>query len=214
MKTMIKICGLTRPEDIRAVNRWKPDYVGFVFAESRRRIDAVQARALKQMLAPGILAVGVFVNGRVEEEAELFLDGVIDMIQLHGRETEADIRAVKRLTGGKAPVIKAVSVTGAEAVRRWAESSADYLLLDNGPGGTGSAFDYGLIGNSLPDRPFFLAGGLDSGNVSQALQALRPFAVDVSSGVETGGVKDEEKIRKFIENVRAGDRERAAATER
>ena len=140
MRTRIKICGLTRREDILAANRWKPDYIGFVFAESRRQVGKEKARELKNMLRPGILAVGVFVNGDPEEEAGLFREGVIDLIQLHGQETEEDIRRIKLLTGGMAPVIRAVSVTGPESVRQWADSSADFLLLDNGPGGTGSAF--------------------------------------------------------------------------
>lgn len=202
MSTRIKICGLTRREDILAANRWKPDYIGFVFAESRRQVGKEKARELKNMLRPGILAVGVFVNGDPEEEAGLFREGVIDLIQLHGQETEEDIRRIKLLTGGMAPVIRAVSVTGPESVRQWADSSADFLLLDNGPGGTGSAFDYRLLEECLPEKPFFLAGGLEPEGVKEAVKALKPFAVDVSSGVETEGVKDEEKIRRFIRNVR------------
>lgn len=202
MRTRIKICGLTRREDILAANRWKPDYIGFVFAESRRQVGKEKARELKNMLRPGILAVGVFVNGDPEEEAGLFREGVIDLIQLHGQETEEDIRRIKLLTGGMAPVIRAVSVTGPKSVRQWADSSADFLLLDNGPGGTGSAFDYWLLEECLPEKPFFLAGGLEPEGVKEAVKALKPFAVDVSSGVETEGVKDEEKIRRFIRNVR------------
>ena len=201
-RTRVKICGLTRMEDIQVVVRWKPDYVGFVFAESRRRISPEEAGKLKAMLRPGILAVGVFVNGDPEEEARLYREGVIDLIQLHGQESEADIRRVKILTGGKAPVIKAVSVVGPESIRAWAASSADFLLLDNGPGGTGQAFDYRLIEENLPEKPFFLAGGLNPDNVRQAVKALRPFGADVSSGVETDGRKDEEKIRQFIQNAR------------
>lgn len=205
----IKICGLTRPADIAAANRWRPDYIGFVFAQSRRQVSPEQARQLKALLSPGILAVGVFVNGEPEEEAWLFDQGIIDLIQLHGQETEETIGKVKALTGGKAPVIKAVSVTGPESIRQWADSRADYLLLDNGPGGTGSAFDYGLIEENrlenLAEKPFFLAGGLDPENVRQAVRRLSPFGVDVSSGVETAGRKDEEKIRRFIRQVRAAE---------
>lgn len=195
----VKICGLTRPEDMAAVNAARPDYIGFVFAESRRQVTPRQARELKSLLDPGVLSVGVFVNPPVEETAALARKGVIDLVQLHGGEDEETVRRVKAATG--LPVIKAVSVSSAADVIRWRDSAADFLLLDNRAGGTGQVFDWSL----LPplNRPWFLAGGLNETNISAAL-ALSPYCLDVSSGVETGGVKDKDKIRRIVEMIRKG----------
>ena len=195
----VKICGLTRPEDIAAVNAVRPDYVGFVFAKSRRQVTPEQARKLKDLLAPGIQAAGVFVNAPVEEMVSLARAGTIELIQLHGGEDEATVRQVKAATG--LPVIKAVSVRAAEDVDRWRASAADFLLLDNGAGGTGKVFDWSL----LPplDRPWFLAGGLTEANIPEALK-LSPYCLDISSGAETDGLKDKDKIRRIVEMIRKG----------
>lgn len=195
----VKICGLTRPADIAAVNAARPDYIGFVFAESRRQATIQQARKLKSLLDPGILSVGVFVNPTLEETVGLAWEGVIDLVQLHGGEDEETVRRVKDATG--LPVIKAVSVSSAADVIRWRDSAADFLLLDNRAGGTGQVFDWSL----LPplDRPWFLAGGLDETNIPAAL-ALSPYCLDLSSGAETGGVKDKDKIKRIVEMIRKG----------
>lgn len=195
----VKICGLTRPEDIAAVNAVRPDYVGFVFAKSRRQVTPEQARKLKDLLAPGIQAAGVFVNAPVEEMVSLARAGTIELIQLHGGEDEETVRRVKAATG--LPVIKAVSVRAAEDVDRWRASAADFLLLDNGAGGTGKVFDWSL----LPplDRPWFLAGGLTEANIPEALK-LSPYCLDISSGAETDGLKDKDKIRRIVEMIRKG----------
>ena len=195
----VKICGLTRPEDIAAVNAVRPDYVGFVFAKSRRQVTPEQARKLKDLLAPGIPVVGVFVNAPVEEMVSLAQTGTIELIQLHGGEDEETVRRVKAATG--LPVIKAVGVRAAADVDRWRASAADFLLLDNGAGGTGKVFDWSL----LPplDRPWFLAGGLTEANIPEALK-LSPYCLDISSGAETDGLKDKDKIRRIVEMIRKG----------
>lgn len=204
--TKIKICGLTRVEDIDAVNVLQPDYIGFVFAKSLRQVNHGQAEMLKRRLLPSIKAVGVFVNGDVEWEAELFQKGIIDIIQLHGQEDEETIRKLKELTkrtaGREAAIIKAVSMDGAQELENWQESRADYLLLDNGAGGTGKAFDHRRLLFQNIRKPFFLAGGITPENAAGLAGMYRPFALDTSSGVETDGIKDREKIKRIVEAVR------------
>lgn len=194
----VKICGLFRPCDIEAVNAEKPDYIGFVFAESRRKVTLIQAVELKKLLLPDITTVGVFVDEAVENIFLLVCEGVIDIIQLHGTEDEAYIQKLKQLTGK--PVIKAVSVKSKGDVQKWSDTAADYLLLDHKGGGTGQSFDWDMIGEV--NKPYFLAGGLRPENISEAIQKTVPYAVDVSSGVETGGVKDLAKIKEFIRRIR------------
>lgn len=194
----IKICGLRRPEDIAYVNRAKPDYIGFVFAKSTRQVSMEEAAALKARLDPSIPAVGVFVDADIRQVAEAADAGIIDYVQLHGSEDEACIEAVKRAT--RLPVIKAFGIRDASDIAAAACSGADYVLLDHGHGGTGKTFEWKLA--KRLSRPYFLAGGLDADNVGEALAALHPFAVDVSSGVETDGVKDEDKIRSVLNAIR------------
>ena len=185
MKTRIKICGLRRAEDIAYVNEAGPDFAGFVIhvPKSHRNVSAGQARELSAMLAPGIRPVGVFVNEPEETVANLLNDGVIRLAQLHGQEDEAYIRRLRGLTDG--PLIQAFSIRRKEDLDRAMQSSADYILLDHGRGGTGSAFDWGLV--EAVERPWFLAGGLDCGNLAAAIGRLHPWAVDLSSGVERDG---------------------------
>ena len=198
--TKIKLCGLSRPCDIEAANALKPDYTGFVFAgKSRRYVSPELARALRKGLDPEIRAVGVFVREEPEAVAALLNDGVIDIAQLHGGEDEAYIRRLRALTGR--PLIQAFRIDSAADLGRARASSVDGILLDNGAGGTGAAFDWTLLRGF--DRPYFLAGGLEPGNVAEAVRALRPFAVDVSSGIETDGLKDFNKMKAFVEAVRA-----------
>ena len=202
--TRIKLCGLARPRDIEWANALMPDYIGFVFArKSRRYAPPERARALREGLDPGIRAVGVFVNEAPEAVAALLNDGIIDIAQLHGGEDEAYIRALRRLTDR--PLIQAFRVDGPADLDQARRSSADHVLLDNGAGGTGTAFDWTFLKDF--DRPYFLAGGLGPGNVAQAVEALRPFAVDVSSGIETDGVKDYDKMAAFVNAVRNANRE-------
>ncbi len=193
----IKICGLTRPEDIICVNRLRPDYIGFVFwPKSRRFLGRAQAARLKALLSPAVQAVGVFVDMPVEEVAGLLRDGIIDLAQLHGEESEEDIRYLQEVTGR--PVIKAVRVRSRYDVEAWLDSAADYLLFDSGMG-SGRTFDWGLLEGVT--RPYFLAGGLGLDNLEQVLVRVGPYGVDLSSSLETEGHKDPEKIRRVMELV-------------
>lgn len=200
--TKIKLCGMRRAEDIAAANELQPDYIGFVFAKkSRRCVAAETAAALKSLLRPGILAVGVFVDEDAETAAGLLNEGVIDLAQLHGHEDEKYISRLRRLTDR--PIIRAFRVASRDDVRKAEMSPADLVLLDAGAGG-GTVFDWELLRGM--QRPFFLAGGLDPGNVGQAVHDIRPFGVDVSSGIETDGAKDPIKMRAFVAAVKARDK--------
>ena len=198
--TKIKLCGLTRPCDIEYANELMPDFIGFVFAKkSRRYISREGAQALRARLAPGIRAVGVFVREAPEVVAGLLEAGVIDIAQLHGGEDEAYIKRLRALTDW--PLIQAFRVEADADLDRARASSADWVLMDNGAGGTGAAFDWSLLKGF--DRPYFLAGGLCPENAGGAVRALHPFAVDVSSGIEMDGKKDYNRMRAFVEAVRA-----------
>ena len=197
--TKIKLCGLTRPRDIEWANALTPDFVGFVFArKSKRYISPRNAQKLREKLNQSINAVGVFVNEAPETVAALLNDGTIDVAQLHGGEDEDYIKALRLLTDR--PLIQAFRVDGPADLERARASSADYILLDNGAGGTGTAFDWALLKGF--DRPCFLAGGLGPDNVARAVRDVRPFAVDVSSGIETDGAKDYQKMAAFVNAVR------------
>lgn len=198
-KIKIKLCGLTRPSEIETANLLHPDYVGFVFAKkSRRYVSSERVKTLKELLHPDILAVGVFVDEMPEVVAEWLSAGMIDMAQLHGGEDEAYIKKLRNLT--QKPIIKAFSVENEDSIKQACESAADYVLLDAGEGGTGTAFDRNLLAGM--NRPYFLAGGLDPSTVGVAVKRWRPYAVDVSTGIETDGVKDAEKMQAFVKNVR------------
>jgi len=206
--TKIKICGLMGMRDIEAVNEALPDYIGFVFAESRRRISPELAMELKGKLDGRILAVGVFVDESPGIVADLCAGGVIDLIQLHGSEDENYIEKLKSMNGvaGK-PIIKAVRVKSRLDIEKAEGLPCDYLLLDahsdRQAGGTGEGFDWSLAGK--PSKPFFLAGGLNADNLLDAIDRVRPYGLDVSSGAETGGVKDRNKILEIVKIVRGSD---------
>jgi indole-3-glycerol phosphate synthase/phosphoribosylanthranilate isomerase len=191
----IKICGLRRAEDIVAVNAAHPDYVGFVFAPSRRKVTPEEAAALRAELLPGIIPVGVFVDADPEFAAALANNNTIDMIQLHGHEDAAYIERLRALTS--APIIRAVRLS--EGATEIDDRGADYVLLDS-TAGSGETFNWAL---ARADRPFFLAGGITPDNITQALTTVRPYAIDVSSGAETDGVKDPAKIDALVNAVRA-----------
>ncbi len=199
--TRIKLCGIRRSEDILAVNRAKPDFCGFVIEvpKSRRCVSRDEVRALAAELDQEILPVGVFVNAPIELAASLCEENVISMVQLHGQEDEAYIENLRRRTDK--PVIQAFSVKTPEDIRRALASTADYILLDQGGGGTGKAFDWSLI--PPVSRKFFLAGGLGTENLRQAVLKVRPWAVDLSSSLETDGRKDPGKIREAVELIRS-----------
>ncbi|MGN0355702.1 MAG: phosphoribosylanthranilate isomerase [Muricoprocola sp.] len=196
--TRIKLCGLSRTCDIEAVNELQPEYAGFILARAYRRyVPPNQVAELKKMLDPRIQAVGVFVNEKPETVAEFLNQGIIDMAQLHGEEGEEYIHTLRNLTSK--PLIKAFKVTDAEVLDQARKSSADYILLDAGCG-TGTSFDWSLI--EKVGREYFLAGGLNPENAPEAIKRCRPYALDVSSGIETDGVKDKEKMAAFVKAVR------------
>ena len=198
----IKLCGLTRSCDIEAVNELQPDYIGFVFAKkSRRYVSPEKAEELKAMLAPGIQAVGVFVNEEPEQIAALLEAGTIDVAQLHGQESETEIRRLRELTDH--PLIQAFRIDTEQDVERANASTADYVLLDSGAGGTGTVFDWNLL--QAIRRPYFLAGGLDTENLGTVKAKLNPYGIDVSSGIETDGYKDKEKMTAFVAAARKED---------
>ena len=192
-KTKIKICGLSRKEDIDYVNEAKPDYCGFVIGvpASRRNVTAAQLVRLRQRLSDQICPVGVFVNAVPEFIAELLNDGAIHAAQLHGSEDETYIARLRDMTDK--PLVKAFSVKNITDLEAAELSSADLVLLDHGKGGTGASFDWELL-RYWKKRPYVLAGGLDAGNIPGAVSRYRPYAVDLSSSVETEGRKDREKI--------------------
>lgn len=225
--TEIKLCGLTRDQDIEIANKLKPEYIGFVFWDrSSRNVSAMQAARLKGKLDPEIKAVGVFVNAPVELVISLHNVGIIDVAQLHGNENEdyikklhdADMTVIKAFKMKKADEKVNEEIFNKEEIRETSEktknsgynsadniiseaikSSADYIMFDPGKG-EGATFNWQLIKDV--EREFFLAGGLTPENVGNAVKTVHPFAVDVSSGIENDGHKDEAKMTKFVENVR------------
>ena len=196
----IKICGLTRLEDIEAANALLPDYIGFVFWErSKRNVSKEQAKELKSRLDSRIKAVGVFVDAEIDFIADLVSCGIIDVAQLHGSEDEDYISQLRERIGG-AEIIKAFNINKIESFDEAEKSSADHIMIDSGKG-SGIAFDWSKL--ERLKRPYFLAGGLSAENISEVLASIKPFAVDVSSGVETDGLKDRAKMKRFVESVRS-----------
>jgi phosphoribosylanthranilate isomerase len=210
----IKLCGMMKPCDIEYANRVKPDLVGFIFANTRRKISAAQAKQFREALDAEIPAVGVFVNEDISVITSLVQNGCIDMIQLHGEEDADYIRRLREICD--VPVIKAVKVQMVEQIRQAAALPVDYLLLDTYRkgvlGGTGEAFDWELLREAkiaagdtaegeLFGKPYFLAGGLHAGNLREAA-ALGSYGLDVSSGIETDGSKDFTKMVEVMELVR------------
>ena len=198
--TELKICGLSRLEDVIAVNRFGADYAGFVFfKKSKRYIDPYKAGELIELLRSDIKSVGVFMDEPLDSVISAARISGVEMIQLHGHESEEYVEYVKRTL--ERPVIKAFKADEEGALERALNTSADYILIDSGAG-TGKKFDWSILKDF--GRDYFLAGGLDPESVGEAISTLEPFAVDVSSGVETDGVKDAEKIEKFINAVKLG----------
>ena len=196
--TKIKLCGLTRPCDIEYVNELLPEYIGFVFApKSRRYISPEKAEVLREHLDDRITPVGVFVDEKIEIIADLIKRKIIDIVQLHGNESEKYITGLRRVID--CPVIKAFRIESEADIASANQSSADYVLLDSG-GGTGKVFDHSLLKDIA--RPYFLAGGLTPENVETAVKQLAPFAVDASTSLETDGFKDKIKMTAFVNAVR------------
>ena len=200
-ETRIKICGLSRPCDIEYVNEAKPDYCGFIinFPKSIRNVSPKTVSELVKNLSPDTTPVGVFVNEPQETILKLIAQGTINHIQLHGQEDGAYIRELRERADREITIIKAFKVRSGEDLAAAQNSSADLVLLDNGTG-TGQTFDWSLIRGI--DRPFLLAGGLSPENLAEAVSQVRPWGVDLSSGVETGGVKDRRKVLAAVRAVR------------
>ena len=207
----IKICGLKRPQDVAYVNAAMPEYAGFVFAGTKRRITPEYARQLKEQMHPDIQTVGVFVNEEISTIIQLVKEDTINMVQLHGDEDLAYIERLQEALGSdahKVPVIQAIRVQNPDQIKEAEALPVDYLLLDafhaDEYGGSGRVFDHNLIPPLT--KPYLLAGGIDHNNVAEILRILEeknnlPMAVDVSSSVETAGIKDAGKIDALVHLV-------------
>ena len=215
----VKMCGISKVETIPAIVDAKPDYMGLVFAPSKRQVTVDQAKILVEELHRGyaqkygsdtehdkndtIKTVGVFVNETVDNLVTIANEANLDAVQLHGDEDEAFIQSLKERTNVE--VWKAVQIRSAADVEKWIDSSADMLLFDayhkDERGGTGEVFDWSSL--DAFERPFMLAGGIDSTNVARAIRTVRPYGIDISSGIETNGVKDDEKITAFTKIVKS-----------
>ena len=197
----IKICGLSRPCDVEYVNEAEPDFCGFIinFPKSIRNVSPEKVRELTADLNPGITPVGVFVNEPQETILKMVREGTITHIQLHGQEDDAYIHALREKSDRNICIIKAFKVRDSRTAAEAQESTADLVLLDNGSG-SGKRFDWSLIQGI--ERHFLLAGGLTPQNIGEAVREVHPWGVDLSSGVETGGVKDREKILAAVRAAR------------
>ena len=215
----VKMCGISKVETIPAVVEAKPDYMGLVFAPSKRQVTVDQAKILVEELHRGyakkygsdtehdkndtIKTVGVFVNETIDNLVTIADEANLDAVQLHGDEDEAFIQSLKERTNVE--VWKAIQIRSAADVEEWIDSSADMLLFDayhkDERGGTGEVFDWSSL--DAFERPFMLAGGIDSTNVARAIRTVRPYGIDISSGIETNGVKDDEKITAFTKIVKS-----------
>ena len=199
METKLKICGIKSHEDVAIINRERPDYCGFIidFPKSHRSITKDVARELAREVNDSIEKVGVFVNSPIEDVISLLKGGVIDMAQLHGDEDEEYICRVQ--VESNQPVMKAIIVRDEFDIFRAKESPADMVLLDAGKG-SGALFNWDLIQGM--NRKYFLAGGLDENNVTKAVHQLHPYALDLSSSLETNGHKDPQKVKRIMDILR------------
>ncbi len=193
--TKVKICGLSTPEAVQTAVEAGADYIGFVFAPSKRQVTLEQARQLAAGIPKEVQKVGVFVSPQKEEVEEACRVVGLDLIQVHGPLDETILLEFSLQT------IRAVQV---EKDRPLPETGADYLLFDAPVAGSGQTFDWQELETQKVTKPFFIAGGLTANNVADAIRFFHPYAVDVSSGVETNGKKDQEKIKRFIERVKHG----------
>ena len=193
--TKVKICGLSTKEAVKTAVSAGADYIGFVFAPSKRQVTVEQATELAKFIPSHIQKVGVFVSPSRAELLEAVDKVGLDLVQVHGQVADDLFEDLPCAS------IQAVQVDGDGHVPN---SQADYLLFDAPVAGSGQTFDWGQLDTAELSQPFFIAGGLHEDNVAKAIQHFTPFAVDVSSGVETDGKKDHEKIRRFIERVKHG----------
>ncbi|MCY6483207.1 phosphoribosylanthranilate isomerase [Clostridium aestuarii] len=197
MKTKIKICGLKTLEDIRMINKYPIDYVGFVFVESKRKVSKEQVRDMKKILSTKIKAVGVFVNTPYDEINDIVNYCGIDIVQMHGEESSEECEKII------VPVWKAISVQNKkDLIKAQRYKNVKGFLLDGVKAGSGISFEWSLVKEFSKNYFTILAGGLNSENVQQCIEIVNPHMVDVSSGVEKDGQKNEEKIKKFIRKVK------------
>ena len=192
--TKVKICGLSTVEAVETAVLAGADYIGFVFAESKRQVSLEQAQELAKRVTGKTKIVGVFVSPSLEDLEQAIGQVSLDMVQIHGTFDEALIPLIS------VPVIRAIQLSDQEAQ---VSSQADYLLFDAPVAGSGQTFDWDLLKDQKIQQDFFIAGGLTMDNVRQARETFQPYALDVSSGVETDGHKDIEKIKAFIEGAKA-----------
>ena len=192
--TKVKICGLSTVEAVETAVLAGADYIGFVFAESKRQVSLEQAQELAKRVTGKTKIVGVFVSPSLEDLEQAIGQVPLDMVQIHGTFDEVLIPLIS------VPVIRAIQLTDQEAQ---VSSQADYLLFDAPVAGSGQTFDWDLLKDQKIQQDFFIAGGLTVDNVHQARETFQPYALDVSSGVETDGRKDIEKIKAFIEGAKA-----------
>ena len=199
----IKICGIRRIEDTEYLNQYSPDYAGFILSEPFwRYVPPEQMKSLTQNLDKKIQRVGVFVNPEIEQI--LHYAEYLDIIQLHGEESAELIKLIRQEMNLE--LWKAVRVRTPEEIQQADSLPVDKLILDSyslaSHGGTGTLAPWKLITEHKPVKPFFLAGGISAENVTEAIEAVQPFGVDVSSSVETDKCKDRDKIRSFIQKIR------------
>ncbi|WP_181881449.1 phosphoribosylanthranilate isomerase [Helicobacter sp. MIT 99-5507] len=196
----IKTCGLFRLEDIEYANILKSDFIGFVFAKSKREVDFTIAKKLKSHLDSQIQAVGVFVNAPINKILEAIDLRIIDIVQLHGNESIEFISNLKSKTNAK--IIYAIGINNENSIDYTKCDLVDFLLFDNIKGGSGESFDWNLLSKiKLPNKPYFLAGGININNIQKAI-ALHPYGIDVSGGLESNGYKDFYKMKTIITQVR------------
>lgn len=204
MEVKVKLCGMMREIDIDYANQAKPDYVGFVFANTRRCITKEQAKIFRDKLNADILAVGVFVNEDVNIVGELLRENIIDMAQLHGEENREYIAKLKEISNK--PIIKAIKVQDKEDIERVNDLNVECLLFDTYKkgvlGGTGETFNWDILREVKVNKPFFLAGGLSIHNVEEAMAKVFPYGLDLSSGIETDGYKDKEKMMEVVRRIK------------
>lgn len=191
--TKVKICGLSTKEAVLRAVEEGADYIGFVFANSRRQVTLKQAQTLAKLVPESVKKVGVFVSPSMEELNEAIHSVPLDLVQIHGDVEE------KYFSSIKIPSIRALQVREGLSI---IDTQADYLLFDAPLAGSGQTFDWQLLDSHQQGKPFFIAGGLHPQNVTKAIAHFHPYAVDVSSGVETDGQKDLEKISQFIKEVK------------
>lgn len=210
MSTKLKICGIRQKNDIDIINKYDNiDYIGFVFAESPRKVSKEEAKYLSDLLSPNITCVGVFVDEDIENILELYKEKIIDIAQLHGNESKEYVKTLKKLSkeelGSEIEIIKVIEINDnlkKEEIVSKLDYDCDYFLFDSGKG-SGKVFNWDLIDKSIINKkPFFLAGGLNETNLKEAISEFEPFAVDLSSGIETNKSKDELKIKRVVDLVK------------